>query len=239
MERRLLLTGFVPWADVGENPAEWVAQRLDGWRGGDLRVAGLVLPVAHVAACASVAAAIRDLRPDAVLHLGLAAGRPALTVECWAHNVLDFMLPDTAGAQPRLEPLREDGPPRQTTSFDVEAAVRALTAAGAPAAPSATAGTYVCNAVFYRTLDWAATAGFAGPVGFIHLPTAETVSLADQERALEHLLCLLARARLDTRSSTAAETAVELRATVGDARPEHQTAGSRLASTPARRRKPR
>jgi pyroglutamyl-peptidase len=72
--------------------------------------------------------------------------------------------------------------------------VRALQASGAPAAPSDSAGTYVCNAVLYGTLDWAATARHTGPVGFVHLPTADTVSLADQERALERLLRLLARA---------------------------------------------
>jgi pyroglutamyl-peptidase len=192
-ERRLLLTGFAPW-DVHEaNPAQWLAERLDGWRAGDLRVAGVVLPVAHVAASATVAAALRDLRPRAVLHLGLAAGRPALTVERWAHNLADFVLPDTAGAQPRAEALREGGPERLATMLDVEAAVSALQAAGVPAEPSESAGTYVCNAVLYRTLDWAATERYRGPVGFVHLPTAETVSLPDQERALERLLELLAQ----------------------------------------------
>ena len=190
-ERRLLLTGFAPWADNAENPAQWLAERLDGWRAGDLHVAGLVLPVAHVAAGATVAAALRDLRPSAVLHLGLAAGRPGLTVERWAHNVADFVIPDTAGAQPRDEPLREGRPERLAAVLDVAAAVRALDAGDAPAAASDSAGTYVCNALLYRTLDWAANERYAGPVGFVHLPTADTVSLAAQERALERLLRLL------------------------------------------------
>lgn len=193
--RRLLLTGFAPWAEHEENPAQRLAERLDGWCDGDLRVAGLVLPVAHVAASAAVAAALRELRPRAVLHLGLAAGRPALTVERWAHNVADFVIPDTAGAQPRGEPLREGGAPRLAAPLDVDAAVGALQAAGVPAAPSDSAGAYVCNAILYRTFDWAASVRHAGPAGFVHLPAAETVSLADQERALERLLRLLARPR--------------------------------------------
>jgi pyroglutamyl-peptidase len=195
VERRLLLTGFAPWADHEENPAQRLAERLDGWQAGPVRVMGLVLPVAHVAASAVVVDALHDLRPDAVLHLGLAAGRPALTVERWAHNVADFVIPDTAGAQPRGEPLREGGPLRRAAMFDVAAAVRALGAAGVPAAPSDSAGTYVCNALLYRTLDWAATERYAGSVGFVHLPAAAAVSLADQERALERLLRLLARPR--------------------------------------------
>jgi pyroglutamyl-peptidase len=190
-ERRILLTGFEPWADHAQNPAQWLAQRLDGWRHRDARVASLVLPVAHRAAPAAVVAALRDLRPAAVLHLGLAAGRPAITVERWAHNLADYVVPDNAGAQPRGEPLREAGAARLACSLGVEQAVAALAAAGAPAAASDTAGTYVCNAVLYATLDWAAAERYTGGVGFIHVPALETVALADQERALEGLLRLL------------------------------------------------
>jgi pyroglutamyl-peptidase len=194
-ERRVLLTGFEPWAHHTHNPAQWLAQRLDGWRHGELRVASLVLPVAHRAAPAAVAAALRDLRPSAVVHLGLAANRPALTVERWAHNLADFVVPDNAGAQPRGEPLREAGPQRHAASLNVAAAVAALQAAGVPVSPSDTAGAYVCNAVLYSTLDWAAAQQYDGSVGFLHLPAPETLALAEQERALEHLLRVLAASR--------------------------------------------
>jgi pyroglutamyl-peptidase len=192
-ERRLLLTGFVPWADHALNPAEWLAERLDGWRDGAVRVHGLVLPVAAGPASAAVAAARRDLRPSAVLHLGLAAGRPALTVERWAHNHADFAIPDQAGAQPRGAPVREDGPPRLPGSLDVPAAVAALRAAGVPAEASEHAGSFVCNAVLYATLIDLARASAPGPMGFVHLPAADTLALADQERALERLLRWLSR----------------------------------------------
>jgi pyroglutamyl-peptidase len=193
-ERRILLTGFEPWAHHADNPSRWVAERLDGWRHGDTTVTSLVLPVTRGGAPARVAAALRDLRPTAVLHLGLAAGRPAITVERWAHNRADFVVPDNAGAQPRDEPLREQGLARLAASLDVADAVAALAAGGAPAAPSDTAGAFVCNAVLYASLDWAAASRYAGHVGFIHLPAPETLPLADQERALERLLRRLASA---------------------------------------------
>ncbi len=191
-ERRLLLTGFEPWADHPANPAQQLAAWFDGWRHGDTRVAGLVLPVARRAAAATVAAALRDLRPSAVLHLGLAAGRAGLTVERWAHNWADFSIPDNAGDRPQGEPLSEAGPPRLATTLPVAQAVAALQHAGVPAAPSASAGTFVCNALLYGTLAWATAHGYAGPVGFIHLPAPAAVALSDQARALEHLLRLLA-----------------------------------------------
>jgi pyroglutamyl-peptidase len=191
-ERRIMLTGFEPWADHEANPAQQLVARLDGWRAPEVQAVGLVLPVARAAATAAVAAALRDLRPDAVVHLGLAAGRPALTVERWAHNLADFVVPDNAGAQPRDEPLREDGQWRLASRLSVAAAVGALRAGGVPAAPSDSAGSFVCNAVLYGTLQWAAAHRYDGPVGFVHLPTTETVALEDQERAVEHLLRLLA-----------------------------------------------
>ncbi|MBX5493099.1 MAG: pyroglutamyl-peptidase I [Chloroflexi bacterium] len=195
-ERRLLLTGFEPWADHAANPAEVLARRLDGWRHRGWRVCGVVLPVALDAGPAVLTAARRDLRPHAVLHLGLAASRPGLTVERWAHNVADFPLPDNRGAQPRGEPLAEDGPTRLAATLPVAAAVHALAAAGVPATPSASAGQFVCNAVLYASLRWAAAARFAGPVGFVHLPSPQTLALDTQERALERLLRWLVAAQL-------------------------------------------
>ncbi|HLI25469.1 MAG TPA: hypothetical protein VKZ60_00275 [Chloroflexota bacterium] len=194
-ERRLLLTGFEPWAAHAANPAAALATRLDGWRHRGWRVYGVVLPVALAAAPAELAAAWRDLRPHAVLHLGLAASRTALTVERWAHNVADFPVPDNRGAQPRGEPLAEDGPARLAATLPVGAAVRALAAAGVPAAPSDTAGQFVCNAVLYAALRRAAAARCAGPVGFVHLPGPQALPLAAQERALERLLRWLVAAQ--------------------------------------------
>lgn len=191
-ERRLLLTGFEPWSTHPSNPAQQLAERLDGWAAADLRVHSLVLPVTRTGAPAAVRAALRELRPDAVLHLGLAASRTALTVERWAHNEADFVVPDNAGAQPRGEPLREDGRWQRASTLHVASAVRALAAAEVPAAPSDTAGRFVCNAVLYATLDWASEQRYGGAVGFVHLPAAVTVSLLAQERALERLLRALA-----------------------------------------------
>jgi pyroglutamyl-peptidase len=191
-ERRVLLTGFEPWADHALNPAQRLAERLDGWRAGDVRAIGLVLPVAARMANATVAAALRDLRPSAVVHLGLAAGRPALTVERGAHNYADYPMPDTAGAQPQGERLSEAGPWRHAASLDVPAVVQALRAGGAPAEASSSAGAFVCNAVLYATLEWAAAHRYDAAVGFVHLPAVSDLALADQERALDHLLRLLA-----------------------------------------------
>jgi len=191
-ERRILLTGFEPWADHALNPTQRLAERLDGWHAGDVRAVGLVLPVAARAANATVEAALRDLRPTVVVHLGLAAGRPAITVERWAHNLADYPMPDTSGAQPQGECLSEAGSWRHAASLDVAAAVQALRAGGAPAEASSSAGAFVCNAVFYATLDWTAAQRHDAPVGFVHLPDVADLTLADQERALDHLLRHLA-----------------------------------------------
>ena len=101
-------------------------------------------------------------------------------------------MPDNAGAQPRDEPLREDGRWRLASRLSVAAAVGALQEAGVPASPSDSAGSFVCNAVLYGTSNGPRRTVTPGPVGFVHLPATETVALEDQERAVERLLRLLA-----------------------------------------------
>ena len=68
MERRVLVTGFEPWAHHACNPAQALAEGVDGWRHGDLVATGLVLPVARDAGRAAALAAIRDLRPSVVVN---------------------------------------------------------------------------------------------------------------------------------------------------------------------------
>ena len=88
MSRRvILLTGFEAFAGHGANPSQDVAKALDGRLIGEAVVAGAVLPVDHAAAGPRVARLIDDLDPEAIVHLGLAAGRARIALERVAVNV--------------------------------------------------------------------------------------------------------------------------------------------------------
>lgn len=166
----VLVTGFEPFTPHKVNPTEELARGLEGSRVGDAVVRSAVLPVHHAEATPRVRALLESLRPDAVLHLGLAGGRARIALERMAVNVMDYAVPDNAGCQKSDEPCVPSGPAAYFTTIPSRAIVVRLTDAGIPAYVSDTAGTYLCNQTLYTTLH--AVAGLAAPprVGFIHVP---------------------------------------------------------------------
>jgi pyroglutamyl-peptidase len=86
--------------------------------------------------------------------------------------------------------------------------VHALRQAGLPASVSNSAGTFVCNHVFYGLMHHAATRGLALRGGFMHLPylpeqaahhpKAPSMALADIVRGIEIVLTVSAAAPTET-----------------------------------------
>ena len=111
-------------------------------------------------------------RPDAVLCVGQAGGRAAITPERVAINLMDARIPDNDGAQPADVPIRADGPAAYFATLPVRAIDEAIRAAGVPCAVSYSAGCYVCNFVMYTLLDHLAQTAPDVLGGFIHVPYA-------------------------------------------------------------------
>lgn len=170
----ILLTGFEPFGGDDVNPSQLAASALDGRTFGDARVQAALLPVDATRAPDALRRAVRSVQPSAVLLTGLAAGRPWLTVERVAVNVLDFRIPDNAGVTHTDEPIVPGGPDAYLTTLPARALVNALRAARVPAAVSDTAGLYLCNMVMYVARH---TLGEDVPCGFLHLPANEDVAL--------------------------------------------------------------
>lgn len=179
----VLLAGFEPFGGAASNPSRDVVHALDGSRlsNGSL-LHGVVLPVRFGDASAALAAAIERIRPCLVLALGLAGSRSEMAIERVAINLCDASIPDNAGLQLRDTPVVEGGPAALFATLPVRGMLDALLAAGLPGVLSLSAGSYVCNEVFYRLLHSQATARL--PAGFMHLPPVERLALADQVRAV-------------------------------------------------------
>ena len=111
-------------------------------------------------------------RPDAVLCVGQAGGRAAITPERVAINLMDARIPDNAGYQPIDTPVVPDGPAAFFSTLPVKAIAARIQSDGLPAAVSNTAGTYVCNSLLYTLLHTAAVEYPGMPGGFIHVPYA-------------------------------------------------------------------
>ena len=166
---KILITGFEPFGGADRNPSLEVLRRLPPRIAG-AEIARLELPVSFARSAALLTDAIRRLRPDAVLSLGLAGGRAAITPERVAIDLDDARMPDNDGAMPVDRPIVEGAPAAYFSTLPVKAMAEAIRAEGIPAGVSYTAGTYVCNHVMYTALRLAATEFPAMRAGFMHLP---------------------------------------------------------------------
>ncbi|MFV0373967.1 pyroglutamyl-peptidase I [Microbacterium sp.] len=166
----VLLTGFGPFAGDRTNPSGEAVQRVAAeWGDGPARLVTAVLPVAFDAAATEMRQLIAAHRPDVVIAVGLAGGRSAIGIERIAVNLADARIPDNDGAQPIDAPSIPGAPAGAFATLPVKAIAAAVAAAGIPAEVSHTAGTFVCNHVFFTALH---AAEDAARVGFVHVPWA-------------------------------------------------------------------
>ncbi len=167
--KTVLLTGFEPFNKEPINPAWEAVRALDGWSEGGFMVVARQLPCAFGAAIDTVRAAIDELKPALVIAVGQAGGRMDLSVERVAINIDDAPIEDNVQRQPVDQPIVAGGPAAYFSTLPIKAIVQALRQAGLPASVSQTAGTFVCNHLFYGLMHLQASRP-GMKAGFIHIP---------------------------------------------------------------------
>ena len=166
----ILVTGFEPFGGLKRNPTAEIAQALQG---GAIEAA--VLPVDYV----KIGPVLADLlqRPwNAVVLLGLAIGRPQITLERVAINFRGPQRPDNAGYLPEAPEIVRDGPAAYFSTLPLDRLHDALTSAALPAAISLSAGPHLCNTAFYLARHALESQGT--PCGFLHMPPTPDLACA-------------------------------------------------------------
>ncbi len=218
--KNILITAFEPFGEDSINPTQEILKALpdvisvSGSAGEEnagaarpensVQIAKLLLPVSFSAAPEMAIDMIEKIRPDAVISLGLAGGRPAVTVERIAVNCMDARIADNDGNSPCDDPVVLGGPAAYFATLPIKEIVTAMQAEGVPSAVSNSAGTYVCNAVMYRILHHAADFQKHMLCGFIHVPYSESMGkdpflkLEDEIRAVKTAIrvCLRKTAKI-------------------------------------------
>lgn len=170
---RLLVTYFGPFEGVSYNPcqdaAQGLAQRLA--QDTDTELILRELPVEFAGSSTALTQALAETQPDCVISLGVAVGRSRVSLERVAINLDDARIPDNAGSQLADSPIQAQGPAAYFTTLPVRNILAEGQERNLPVELSYTAGTFVCNHVFYELLH--ATGGQI-PAGFIHIPQAQT-----------------------------------------------------------------
>jgi pyroglutamyl-peptidase len=166
----ILVTGFEPFGGKLINPALEAVKLLEGRVLADHLLVTRPLPVVHGECIETLIRHIRQVDPVLVVAIGQAGGRIEMTPERVAINVDDYRIPDNAGNQPASGPVVAGGPVGYWSTLPVKAMVKALKEQGIPASVSNSAGTFVCNHLFYGLMHFLAREGVGRRGGFIHVP---------------------------------------------------------------------
>ena len=186
IEKTLLLTGFEPFGDdpgaQSLNPSAAIALALHGETIAGLRVQGEVLPCVFGQAPLDLTRLIKTHQPSAVVCLGQAGGRAAISIERIAVNWDEAALPDNAGKVRAGQPILKTAPAAYFSTLPIHPMRDAVLAQGLPAELSSSAGHFVCNHVFFSMMHFFAVNKIKLPAGFIHVPYLPEQAKATQQK---------------------------------------------------------
>jgi pyroglutamyl-peptidase len=167
---RVLLTSFEPFGGFKKNSSLEVgrAAAADPPPGVDLE--WVLLPVVAGSCIEKAWEQIDKSRPALVLALGQCTGAAMLRVEERANNLDDFPMPDNAGNEIHKKAIVPSGPPVYRATLHPARVVRGLRGGTVPAEVSGSAGSFICNHLFYGLLHRAAVSGSSHQTGFLHVP---------------------------------------------------------------------
>jgi pyroglutamyl-peptidase len=168
--KKILLTGFEPFHRASANSTKDIVLALQAESINGLTTA--VLPVEFGRSWPTLEALINEHKPDYVIALGQAEGRSQITPEQIAINLDDARIPDNAGNQPLNQKIIADGDDGLFTTLPILEIVELLRKSNIPVAVSLSAGTYVCNHLFYQLQYHLRNSQVKS--GFIHFPLLDT-----------------------------------------------------------------
>jgi pyroglutamyl-peptidase len=170
-----VVQGFGPFGQFERNPSQELVEALasriasEGAVGVD-DVVTVVLPVERAVVAREVPALVAEHRPSAWIGVGLAVGRPSLSIEAVALNLAQWSEPDRGGAIVEREPVVDGGADAYLTGLPVDEILASWQASGIPGYLSQTAGSYLCNMSFYLAARAADELALSTAVGFVHVP---------------------------------------------------------------------
>lgn len=170
---KTLVTGFGPFDVFSFNPSEKIAEHLSKRNNVDHRI----LPVEYGSSSADLLKHLEEFDPDVVLSFGLNGTIGHIAVEEIAVNLRASEVADNSGKIKDDEMISNDGPLALRSLLPVGKIVDVLRNSSIPARRSYSAGVYICNEVFYTSLEWAVENRRLA--GFIHVPMATEMIAGD------------------------------------------------------------
>jgi len=205
---RVLLTGFGPFPGAEVNTSAWLVETLAAQTLPaelDCEIHARVLPTEWESVAALAPHLYEELQPHVMIHFGLHARARAFRLERSAHNRAAPRA-DAKGALPGSRVILPQRPDRLDTTLPASRLAAQLKERGLAAVSSRSAGRYLCNFLYYRSLEWAARQPSPSLVLFVHIPHAAAQGGPLSEARLLHgaqetlrLVLNFARARDEAR----------------------------------------
>lgn len=169
MKARVLLTAFDAFGEDKINSAERAVSEAD-FSNESFEVFRLILPTVFEKSAKILIDAIEKIKPSSVICIGQAGGRAYVTPERIAINVDDARIADNDGNTPVDKPIAEQGPAAYFSTLPIKSIIEELNKNEIPASVSNTAGTFVCNHIFYSLMHYSSQKAPWLLGGFIHVP---------------------------------------------------------------------
>jgi pyroglutamyl-peptidase len=170
---KILLTAFDPFGGEDTNAVlealRLISDTIDG-----ATIKKLVVPTVFYKASDMIKETARSLSPDAIVMLGQAKGRGAITPERVAINVIDASIDDNEGNRPKDARIIDGAPDGYFSTLPIKDMADAIKSEGISAAVSNSAGTFVCNQTMFSVLHFSKEELPNAKVGFIHIPCTPT-----------------------------------------------------------------
>ncbi len=161
---KILVTYFEPFDGHKENVSEVIATKLKN-------INLLSLPVSFSQSFEKLKNEIDNHNYDYILNFGQAEGRENICFESIAINILDARIPDNENYQPKNKKISASGENAFFSTIPAYNLAEELKGQGLPVEISYSAGTYVCNYIMYKTLEYTKDTNCQGI--FIHLPLCQ------------------------------------------------------------------
>lgn len=166
---KILVTGFDPFGEDTINPAFEAVKLLPDNIGG-AQIIKLEVPTVFGKAAEKTIEVIEREKADVVVCVGQAGGRTRLSIEKVAINWVDARIPDNDRQQPLQQTIISDAATAYFSTLPLTAMISHVQKNQLPVEISYTAGTFVCNELMYRVLNYTENCARSIMAGFIHVP---------------------------------------------------------------------
>ena len=188
----LVLSCFEPFGNDEINSSAIVSAMIPECCG-NVRVTKTILPVVYKKSYEILYELISEVKPDFVICMGQAGGRKKISIEKIAVNINNSTSSDNKGKVFCDEIIISDGGLAYAASLPVLKMLQACNSEFAEISYSA--GTFVCNDLFYRMLYNECKSKEKHHTGFLHLPYTEHFSkmpFIESNKQAEAIMAMIA-----------------------------------------------